>query len=208
MYGQPMPATRTPVITKSKPLTLSSLGVGKLGGSGAKSISLNAAHPAPAAAPAPTVSSMKPVGSLVPASSATAAKPAPASEPKKEAQPEPIETVESLDTPEEAAEPETSAPVPLTFLCSSVDHQLHPRRADCEGGSSRQHQRRLHRPRRCRQVHHLRQHHVLHGSRRQAYHREVRARGQGPQPRELVPRLHHGHERRGACEGGSAFADS
>ena len=52
MYGQPMPATRTPVITKSKPLTLSSLGVGKLGGSGAKSISLNAAHPAPAAAPA------------------------------------------------------------------------------------------------------------------------------------------------------------
>lgn len=208
MYGQPMPATRTPVITKSKPLTLSSLGVGKLGGSGAKSISLNAAHPAPAPAPTPVSVSMQPAASFVPASSLTAVKPAPASEPKKEAQPEPIETVESLDTPEEAAEPETSAPVPLVFLCSSVDHKLHPRRADCEGGSSRQHQRRLHRPRRCWQVHHLRQHHVLHGSRRQAYHRKVRARGQGPQPRELVPRLHYGYERRGAREGGRVLADS
>ena len=39
MYAQQMPMSRTPVIAKSKPLTLSSLGVGKIGGGAAKSIS-------------------------------------------------------------------------------------------------------------------------------------------------------------------------
>ena len=41
MYAQQMPMSRTPVIAKSKPLTLSSLGVGKIGSGAAKSISLS-----------------------------------------------------------------------------------------------------------------------------------------------------------------------
>ena len=102
MYVQQVPMARTPVITKSKPLTLSSLGVGKIGGGGAKSLSLSASQPAPA-----------PVAAHVPAPVAkkeVAEKPI---TPKEENKPaaEPVETVESLDTPEESVEPETSAPV-------------------------------------------------------------------------------------------------
>lgn len=109
MYAQPMPMSRTSVIAKAKPLTLSSLGVGKIGGGGAKSLSLSASQPTPAPAPAPVAAPI-----TAPAvKKEVAEKPI---TPKQENKPaaEPLETVESLDTPEEAVEPETSAPVVST----------------------------------------------------------------------------------------------
>ncbi|EJK75991.1 hypothetical protein THAOC_02264 [Thalassiosira oceanica] len=69
------------------------------------------------------------------------------------------------------------------------------------GRSPRAPQPRLHRARRRRQVDALGQHPVPDRQRRQAHHREVRAGGQGAQPRVLVPRLHHGHERGGEGQG-------
>ena len=87
---------------KSKPITLSSLGAGKIGYNGSKSLSAStpaASTPAPApATPAPTT---------------TPATPKPVETPKTEEKKveEPIETVESLDTPEEMVEDTTPSVV-------------------------------------------------------------------------------------------------
>ena len=84
---------------KSKPITLSSLGAGKIGYNGSKSLSAStpaASTPAPATTPA----TPKPVET-------------PKTEEKKVE--EPIETVESLDTPEEMVE-DTTPSVVSDFL--------------------------------------------------------------------------------------------
>ena len=86
---------------KSKPITLSSLGAGKIGYNGSKSLSAStpaASTPAPAPAPAPAT---------------TPATPKPVETPKTEEKKveEPIETVESLDTPEEMVEDTTPSVV-------------------------------------------------------------------------------------------------
>ena len=80
---------------KSKPITLSSLGAGKIGYNGSKSLS--ASTPA-ASTPAPAT---------------TPANPKPVETPKTEEKKveEPIETVESLDTPEEMVEDTTPSVV-------------------------------------------------------------------------------------------------
>mmetsp|Transcript_125628 Transcript_125628/g.361197 ORF Transcript_125628/g.361197 Transcript_125628/m.361197 type:complete len:204 (-) Transcript_125628:1092-1703(-) len=62
-------------------------------------------------------------------------------------------------------------------------------------------QRRLHRSRRRREIHVLRQHPLPHGLRRRADDREVHERGEGQEPRELVLGLHYGHERGGEGQG-------
>ena len=90
---------------KSKPITLSSLGAGKIGYNGSKSLSAStpaASTPAPAPAPAPAT---------------TPATPKPVETPKTEEKKveEPIETVESLDTPEEMVE-DTTPSVVSDFL--------------------------------------------------------------------------------------------
>ena len=86
---------------KSKPITLSSLGAGKIGYNCSKSLS--ASTPAPAPAPAPAT----------PAPATTPATPKPVETPKTEEKKveEPIETVESLDTPEEMVEDTTPSVV-------------------------------------------------------------------------------------------------
>ena len=92
---------------KSKPITLSSLGAGKIGYNGSKSLSAStpaASTPAPApATPAPAT----------PAPATTPANPKPVETPKTEEKKveEPIETVESLDTPEEMVEDTTPSVV-------------------------------------------------------------------------------------------------
>ena len=93
---------------KSKPITLSSLGAGKIGYNGSKSLSAStsaASTPAPAPVPA------------TPAPATTPATPKPVETPKTEERKveEPIETVESLDTPEEMVE-DTTPSVVSDFL--------------------------------------------------------------------------------------------
>ena len=90
---------------KSKPITLSSLGAGKIGYNGSKSLSTSTpAAPAPAPA-APATSS--------PVAPATPSTPEPVETPKTQEKKEetPIETVESLDTPEEMVEDTTPSVV-------------------------------------------------------------------------------------------------
>ena len=89
---------------KSKPITLSSLGAGKIGYNGSKSLSTSTpAASTPAPAPAPATS----------APATTPATPKPVETPKTEEKKveEPIETVESLDTPEEMVEDTTPSVV-------------------------------------------------------------------------------------------------
>lgn len=88
---------------KSKPITLSSLGAGKIGYNGSKSLSTSA--PAPAAPAAPTTSN--------PVTPVTPSTPEPVETPKTEEKKEetPIETVESFDTPEEMVEDTTPSVV-------------------------------------------------------------------------------------------------
>lgn len=95
------PANRVPTITAKKPLTLSSLGAGKVGFGGAKSVSLSASKPAaakpaaPAAQAAPAVPEEK--------------KETPAPEEKKEQPASPAVETLVIDTPAEQEEaPATS----------------------------------------------------------------------------------------------------
>ena len=91
---------------KSKPITLSSLGAGKIGYNGSKSLSTST--PA-ASTPAPALTT--------PAPTTTPATPKPVETPKTEEKKveEPIETVETLDTPEEMVE-DTTPSVVSDFL--------------------------------------------------------------------------------------------
>lgn len=90
------PVNRVPTITAKKPLTLSSLGAGKVGFGGAKSVSLSASKPA---APKPAA----------PAAQATPAVPeekkeVPAPEEKKEQPASPVAETLVVDTPAELEE--------------------------------------------------------------------------------------------------------
>ena len=96
------PVNRVPTITAKKPLTLSSLGAGKVGFGGAKSVSLSASKPA-----AP-----KPAAPVAPAAPAAAAVPEEKEVPVQEEKKQPASSAPealNIDSPAEQEEaPATS----------------------------------------------------------------------------------------------------
>ena len=96
------PVNRVPTITAKKPLTLSSLGAGKVGFGGAKSVSLSASKPA---APKPTA----PAAATAPAAVSEEKKEVPAQEEKKEQPASAAPETLNIDSPAELEEaPATS----------------------------------------------------------------------------------------------------
>ena len=206
------PVPQQPSITnqfaKKKPITLASLGVSNQNLGGAKSVALGksttpASAPTPAPAPAPTSTpapaAPAPAAQAAPSTSSLSTSPKTEKTASEDATSPETEYLD-VDSPEVATETEPST---VSFFPSLhlLDDFVLARRAYCQGRSPREHQRRVHRPCRRWQVHHLRQHHVHNGHGGQAHHREIRARSEAAQPRELVPCVHHGHERRGARQG-------